>query len=140
MKNESGSYIEKSYFNNAKSIATCLMIGFLLSPAGLGAVEDTVSNEPNVCGKSLFKSIGSGIQNETYQTATSTWSSVDNVSDLKIKQPVVSAINVSESLNVIDKLAFLAVDEDIDNEIELYFASKPIKTKTILINPRIKQG
>lgn len=140
MRNESGSYIEKSYFFNTKSIATCLMIGFLLSPAELGAIEDNVSNEPKVYGKYLSKSLGSSIQDEAYQVATSTWSSVDNVFGLQISQSVGSAINASESLNLIKNLAFLAVDEDVDNEIELYFASKPIKIKTILINPRIKQG
>ena len=138
MNNESGSYIEKSYIT-PKHIATGLMIGSILAYSGIGAI-DSLPDEQKIYDRHLSESISSNIQNQAYHIPTSTWSSIGNVSDLSIHQTVDSKINATESLNVLRSLAFLAVNEDVDNEIERYFASKPIKTKTILINSRITHG
>lgn len=140
MNNESGSYIEKSYIT-PKQIATAgLMIGSIFfAYSGIGAI-DSLPDEQKIYDRHLSESIGSNLQNQAYHLPTSTWSSIGNVSDLAIHQTVDSKINATESLNVLRSLAFLAVNEDVDNEIERYFASKPIKTKTILINSRITHG
>lgn len=132
MKTSPGSYIEKSYFPNLNSLATCLMVGALCVPAS------AVANN-NFRGYSL-EDQGSHFQEKLYQIPTSTWSSVEQITPSIDNVSVTSEINVTESLNVIRNLAFLTVDEAIDNEIEQYFASKPIKTKTIFINPRLQQG
>lgn len=132
MNTSPGSYVEKSYFPNSSSLAACLMVGALCVPA------PAVANS-NFRGYSLENS-GSHFQEKLYQIPTSTWSSVEQVTSIVENVSVVSEINVTESLNVIRNLAFLTVDEAIDNEIEQYFASKPIKTKTIFINPRLQQG
>jgi hypothetical protein len=44
------------------------------------------------------------------------------------------------SFDILKKLAFMTVDEEAaDKRIEDYFASKPIKTRTIFENNRIKK-
>lgn len=132
MNNDPGSYIEKSYFPNPSSIVTCLMMGALCAPVLAGTIDD-------FNGYSLGNS-GSNFQGKMYQISTSTWSPIDQAKHLKANPIIATDINVTESLNVIRNLAFLIVDEDINNEIEQYFFSKPIKTKTILVNSRIQQG
>lgn len=132
MKNDPGSYIENSYFPSPSSLAACLMMGVLCTPVSVGTIND-------FNGYSLENS-RSNFQGNFYQIPTSTWSPIDQATHLKANLIIASDINVTESLNVIRKLAFLIVDEDINNEIEQYFFSKPIKTKTILVNPRIQQG
>ncbi len=81
----------------------------------------------------------SHFQEKLYQIPTSTWSSVEQVTQSIENVSVTTEINVTESLNVIRNLAFLAVDEDVDSQIEQYFASKPVKTKTIFVNPRLQK-
>ena len=139
MNSQSGSYIEKTYVRPG-SIATCIMCSAILSHGGLGIPEAAAFVEQdNTYEYSLEKAMPS-VQGKAYQVPSPTWSSIDNASDLKKDHPGSLAINASDSLQVIKTLAFMGVDEDVDNEIERYFASKPIKTKTILINRRIKQG
>jgi hypothetical protein len=112
-----------------------------LSPSGLSSIEDGVSldHNKNNYGYSLKQSLGN-VKHSAYLVPTPTWSHVDNFVKLEIDQSADQKIDVTESLKVIKNLAFLTVDEEVDNEIERYFASMPIKTKTIMINPRIKQG
>ncbi len=131
MKISPGSYVEKSYFPDPNSLATCLMVGALCVPA----LAVAGSNFP---GYSVGHS-GSHFQEKLYQIPTSTWSSVEQVTQSIENVSVTTEINVTESLNVIRNLAFLAVDEDVDSQIEQYFASKPIKTKTIFVNPRLQK-
>ncbi len=69
-----------------------------------------------------------------------TWSAVKLETQVFEKKPIEMEINIAESLSVVKNMAFLPVDEVIDSEIERYFASKPIKMKTILVNSRINQG
>ena len=68
------------------------------------------------------------------QVSAQTWSPVEDMIQMETRVPITSEINVTESLQVINNLAFLTVDKNVDNEIERYFVSKPVKTKTILIN------
>ena len=131
MNTSPGSYIEKPYFPNPNSLATCLMVGALCVPASAIANSD-------FRGYSLDNS-GSHFQEKLYQIPTSTWSSVEQVTQSIKNVSVTAEINVAESLNVIRNLAFLTVDEDVDSEIEQYFASKPIKTKIIFVNPRLQK-
>ena len=132
MRTDAGSYIEKSYLPNSNSLATCLMMGVLCVPASTVTID-------NFCGYSLENS-GSHFEEKMYRIPASTWSSVEQSTQSIETSSVTTEINVTESLNVIRNLAFLAVDEDVDSEIEQYFASKPIKIRTILVNPRLQQG
>jgi len=116
------------------------MCSAILSHGGLGVQEAAAFVEQdNAYEYSLEKAMPI-IQGKAYQVPSPTWSSIDNASDLKREHPKGLAINVFDSLETIKNLAFMGVDEDVDIEIERYFASKPIKTKTILINRHIKQG
>ena len=126
-----GSYIEKSYFPNANSLATCLMVGALCVPASSMANSDAHTHS--------WGNSGSRFQEKLYQIPTSTWSSVEQVTQSIENASVTAEINVTESLKAIRNLAFLTVDENIDKEIDDYFASKPMKTKTIFVNPRLQR-
>ncbi len=132
MRTDAGSYIEKSYLPNSSSLATCLMMGVLCVPASTVTID-------NFHGYSLENS-GSHFEEKMYRIPASTWSSIEQSTQSIETSSITTEINVTESLNVIRNLAFLAVDEDVDNEIEQYFASKPIKIRTILVNPRLQQG
>lgn len=132
MRTDAGSYIEKSYRPNSSSLATCLMMGVLCVPASTVTID-------NFRGYSLDNS-GSHFEEKMYRIPASTWSSVEQSTQSIETSSVTTEINVTESLNVIRNLAFLAVDEEVDSEIEQYFASKPIKIRTILVNPRLQQG
>lgn len=139
MKNTNETYIGQSYSIN-HNLAVTLLCGALIYNGGLLAVSKSLPHQKvSLYGCEIEKQ-GSKIQDEVYKIAPSTWSPLKNVTLLEGKKSLNSKINVKNSLNVINKLAFLPVDEKIDKEVELYFASKPVKTKTIFLNNRIHKG
>lgn len=140
MRQEFGSYLDKSYFVNPISIAPYILCGALLSYSGFGVVGNVSHCEPkNRFGYAIEKP-RSNMQNNAYQVPAPTWSPSENLVQLKTNQSIHSKLDVLHSLNVIKKFSFLEVDKVVDDEIERYFASKPIKTKTILVNQRINNG
>ncbi len=140
MKNTNETYIGKSYSINHNLAVTYLLCGALIYNGGLLAANKSIPLEKISLYGSEIEKQGSKIQDEIYKIAPSTWSPLKNVTLLERKKSVNSKINVENSLNIISKLAFLPVDEKIDKEVELYFASKPVKTKTIFLNNRIHKG
>lgn len=145
MRNQYGSYLEKVYLGDSKTIETFVTCNALLSSDRLASIssfedttfEDTASFYQGANYWNSLKEKVSHFHNIAYLVVTPTWSSIDHSTEVKYK---FSEIDVKESLNTIKRFAFLAVDEKTDSEIENYFASIPIKTKTILKNPRIKKG
>ena len=137
MISQDGSYMDKSYIDTP--IAT-LLCGALLLSGGAGIIDNSSSVEQSNNYGYYLEESGTNIQDEAYQVPAQTWSPVEDMIQIEMSVPDAAEINVTESLQVINNLAFLTVNEDVDNEIERYFASKPVKTKTILINHRINQG
>lgn len=132
------SYIDKPYHSKS-SIATYLLCGAMLSSGGVAALQDgPVDNTTEQSNYSIHPQ-PSQILKKHYQTPP-TWSSLENISSTKITKETDSRIDVSLALKVVNQLAFMKVDEDVDQKIESYFASKPIKTRTVFENHRIKNG
>lgn len=132
MRTDTGSFIEKTYFPERSSLVTsCLVMGALCAPAPATAITPSHGY--------LGKNSETYLEERIYQPVSPTWSPLKLETQVSEKVSETVGINVAESLSVVKKMAFLAVDEAIDNEIESYFASKPVKTKTILVNSRINQ-
>lgn len=140
MRHDFGSYLDKSYFVNPNLIAPYILCGALLSYGGLCVVENVSHCEPKNKFGYVIEKPRSNMQSKAYQVPAPTWSPSENLVQLKTNQPIHSKIDVAHSLNVINKFSFLEVDEVVNDEIERYFASKPMRTKTILVNHRIKNG
>lgn len=70
-----------------------------------------------------------------------TWSAaIESISRMDIGNEFDYTIDTARTLSIINELSFMQVDEEIDQKIEKYFISKPVKTRTVLENHRIKKG
>jgi hypothetical protein len=126
------SYIDKPYLSKYPSIATSLVCCAVLSYGGVGNCL------PEQLDK-IDKQYGYN-QEVFHEIQPSTWVSLDNISNADFKNDSASIFDALTSFDVIKKLSFMAVDEEADKRIEDYFASTPIKTRTIFENHRIKKG
>ncbi|WP_310600579.1 hypothetical protein [Desulfobulbus sp.] len=140
MKNDAGTYIEKPYYINQNLAVTYLLCGALFYNGGMANINDQRPLERMKHYGCAIENQGSNIQNPVYKFPSHTWSPLKNFAYFDANKYIDSKLDVKDSLNVIKKLAFLPVNEEIDREVEQYFASKPIRTKTIFINNRIHKG
>lgn len=132
------SYIDKPYHSKS-SIATYLLCGALLSSSG-GMIQSSIVDDTVSLQHYTIQPQPSQISTEHYQVPSPTWSPLENLSSTDIIGEVKPRIDTSIALRVVNKLAFMKVDEEIDQKIENYFAAKPIKTRTVFENHRIKKG
>ncbi len=133
------SYINRPYFVRPSSIATYLFCSALLSQGGVGTLNADIDiNNIGQYHEHSFQSQPKQGQEYVYRLPSSTWISLDNISNIDISDDTV--FDASISFDVIRKLSFMSVDEKIDKAIDDYFASKPLKTKTIFKNHRINIG
>lgn len=133
------SYIDKPY-NSKSSIATYLLCGALLSSGGVAALQNGPVDNAIEQYNCSIQPQPSQILKKYYQVPSPTWSSLENISSTKITKETDSRIDASLALKVVNQLAFMEVDEEVDQKIESYFASKPIKMRTVFENHRIKNG
>jgi hypothetical protein len=111
----------------------------LLSQGGVGTLNAYIDiNNIVQYQEDSSKSQPNQGQEYVYRLPSPTWINSDNISNIGISDD--KAFNASISFDVIRKLSFMSVDEKIDKAIDDYFASKPIKTKTIFKNHRINIG
>ena len=132
MRYDTGSYIDDQY---------------LPFPMGTSLIDDSLPSDNHTTPSAmqtltteLLQAPSNIIQGitasyETFHTPP-TWLMFDRLVAQKTSPIEDFGINVPEALKTIKNLSFLSVNEDIDNEIERYFSSKPLKTKIIFVNKR----
>jgi len=132
------SYIDKPYLTKPSSIATYLVCGALLSHGGIGGLNSDLVRTVSTQYGYDYQSQPSQVQEDLYQTPSPTWAYLDNISSAGLGNETL--FDASVSFDVVRKLSFMTVDEEINKAIDDYFSTKPIKTKTIFENHRIKKG
>uniref|UniRef100_UPI004055C287 hypothetical protein n=1 Tax=Candidatus Electrothrix sp. TaxID=2170559 RepID=UPI004055C287 len=132
MINNTESYIDKPYLSKYPSIVTSRDGCAVLSYGNVNSYHSEKFND-------IDMRYGYD-QDFSYDTQPPTWAPLDNIICADFENDAEVIFDALTSLDIINKLAFIAVDEEADRRIEEYFASNPIKTRTIFENHRMKKG